>query len=265
MNFYERLNLAMDYIEEHIQDHISYDLLSGQIGVSAEVLRHIFPTISGITLAGYIRRRRLTLAAKDLIQTDARVIDLAMRYDYKDTTTFSRAFTKFHGINPSKVKRSTSELNYFPKLFFQAPSIANELNYKVVSRKPLILYGISISTNYENIRRDIPKLYQRVDQLAQRIGKNDYGMISYAEGRDSCDGYQYWALWAKPHLGLQHVKIPESRWLKFHINCQSAQAIQAMSDQFYDEFLPTCTYQLRNIPELEYYHDGITEFLVPIV
>ena len=63
---------------------------------------------------------------------------------------------------------------------------------------------------------------------------------------------------------FEHIKIPKSKWLKFRINSQNAKDIQNISYKFYGEFLPSVKYNLKELPELEYYHDGITDFLVAI-
>ena len=63
---------------------------------------------------------------------------------------------------------------------------------------------------------------------------------------------------------LEKIIIPKSKWILIRINSRDAQDIQNASEMFYEEFLPSCKYNFRDLPELEYYHDGITDFLIPI-
>lgn len=63
---------------------------------------------------------------------------------------------------------------------------------------------------------------------------------------------------------MERIYIPSSKWLKFQISSQNAKEIHDVSQQFYHEFLPSCKFNLRELPELEYYHDGVTDFLVAI-
>ena len=63
---------------------------------------------------------------------------------------------------------------------------------------------------------------------------------------------------------FEHIVIPKSKWLRFRINSQNPKEIQDISHKFYKEFVPSMKYNLKEIPELEYYHDEITDFLVAI-
>jgi AraC-like DNA-binding protein len=61
-----------------------------------------------MTVGEYIRNRRLTKAALELLQPESRILDVAMRYQYDTQESFSKAFTRFHGISPSKVQPAES-------------------------------------------------------------------------------------------------------------------------------------------------------------
>ena len=74
----------------------------------------------------------------------------------------------------------------------------------------------------------------------------------------------YWIMYDKEIKGLQKKVIPKSKWIMIRIKSQEVAEIQATSDMFYQEFLPISKYHFKDIPELEYYHDGITDFLIAI-
>lgn len=264
MTFYTNLNSAMDYLEEHLEGDLDYQILARYAGVNLGTLQRLFPLFAGISLADYIRRRRLTLAGKDLAQTDARIIDLAAKYGYDSATAFSRAFQKFHGVKPSAVKNHSAGLKYYPKLTFSAPQLEPELDYEIVNLPAMQLYGCSIRTDNQHIKRDAPQLYLDIERQYPDLPHPDYGMICYLETRDSLESYEYWVLWQQKRPAMKPYRIPASRWLKICIPSQEARDIQEMSDRFYEKFLPTCCYRLKPDPELEYYHDGVTDFLIPI-
>lgn len=90
-----------------------------------------------------------------------------------------------------------------------------------------------------------------------------YGMIEYnTKEREYVKSY--WILYNKKMEGLEKKIIPKSKWILIRINSQQAEDIQEASHIFYYEFLPSCKYNLRDLPEIEYYHDKITDFLIPI-
>ena len=88
-------------------------------------------------------------------------------------------------------------------------------------------------------------------------------MILY-EDRFNSNNLEYWILWKEEIKEFGKIEIPKSKWLIFHIPNTEAKDIQKKIHEFYCDFLPSCKYNLSNLPELEYYHDGVTDFLVPI-
>lgn len=264
MNIYKILNEITLYIDNNLEDKIDYNKLSKLMGVNTYTMQRIFSVITGIPLAEYIRKRKLSCAAYDLITTDSKVIDIAIKYGYENATSFSRAFESFHNIKPSEVKNNKS-IKDFPRIIFDENiKINNDIEYSVVELPNLTLYGQGLKTDNENISADAHKFFRSmIEKYQDKYGKIKYGMVKYQDfERLYCDSY--YCLYDKPIPNFEKVEIPASKWLKFSISSQDAKDIQAMTKKFYEEFLPSCKYDLKDIPELEYYHDNITEFLVPI-
>ncbi|MDF2597160.1 MAG: hypothetical protein K0R69_3501 [Clostridia bacterium] len=104
MNWIQSLMKAINYIENHLTDEINIDDVSHQVFTSSSHFQLIFHVVIGMTVGEYIRYRRLSLAALDLLQPNSRIIDVAMRYQYDTQESFSKAFTRFHGVPPSKLQ-----------------------------------------------------------------------------------------------------------------------------------------------------------------
>lgn len=104
MDWIQGLSKAIQYIENHITDEIYIDEISSQAYTSSSHFQLIFHMVIGMTVGEYIRNRRLSLAAQDLLKQDNKIIDVAMRYQYDTQESFSKAFTRFHGMPPSKVQ-----------------------------------------------------------------------------------------------------------------------------------------------------------------
>ena len=118
MDWLQRLNRAMDYIEEHLADRISYDEIARIACCSTYHFRRMFPFLTGITLSEYIRRRRLTLAAFELQTTGAKVIDVALKYGYQSPEAFARAFKQLHGVMPVAARDPGVTLKAYPRMTF---------------------------------------------------------------------------------------------------------------------------------------------------
>lgn len=264
MNIYQILNEITEYIDNHLDEKIEYLKLSKMMGVNEYTMRRIFSLLTNQSLSEYIRKRRLTIAGYDLYQKRNKIIDIAMKYQYDNATSFSRAFFKFHGIKPSEVNKK-AQLKNFPRIIFNENiKIPEGVEYKIKTLDEMIFYGTGVKVNNQNIGKIAPKFYQESrKKYESTYGDIEYAMITYQQqDREQCNGY--YILYKKRIKGFQKFIIPKGKWLFFRISSYDAKEIQKVSQQFYCEFLPSSKYNLRSSQELEYYHDGVTDFIVPI-
>ena len=263
MNIYKELNSITKYIDDNLEEEISYDELSKFLGVNTYTLHRLFSMIAGLSLSEYIRKRRLSSAGYDLYEGKEKIIDIAIKYRYESATSFSRAFYKFHGIKPSEVNKNTN-LKVFPRIVFDENIYqTKELEYEIIELDEMDLYGVSILTNNSEIGKTAPLFFKETsDKYLEKYGPIIYGMITYDIDRE--ESQKYYCLYDEKIDEFEHIFIPKSKWLKFRINSQNSEDIQDISHRFYREFLPSSKYNLKEIPELEYYHDDITAFLVAI-
>lgn len=105
MDWITGIQRALDYIEAHLTDDIDYEAAAREAASSSFHFQRMFSMLVGYTLGDYIRMRRLSLAADELHHTDKKIIDIALQYGYDTPESFSRAFTRFHGITPTEARR----------------------------------------------------------------------------------------------------------------------------------------------------------------
>jgi AraC-like DNA-binding protein len=106
VNWIQSLSRAIDIIEKNLTNELSIDELASQVYTSSSHFQLVFHLVMGITVGEYIRNRRMSLAAQDLLQPTSKIMDVAIRYQYDTQESFSKAFTRFHGVPPSKIQRS---------------------------------------------------------------------------------------------------------------------------------------------------------------
>ena len=104
MEWLTSIRTAIDYMEEHLIDNISAQDVADQVHLSPFFLQRGFSLMTGYGIGEYIRNRRLYQAAVDLKETDDKVIDIAFRYGYETPESFTKAFSRFHGVTPSQVR-----------------------------------------------------------------------------------------------------------------------------------------------------------------
>ncbi len=272
MNIYHSLNELISYIEQNLDSDISYTKLAQFLGVNVYTMQSLFSLLCNVTLTEYIRKRRLSDAGFYIYNTDSKIIDVALKYQYENPTSFSRAFEKFHGIKPSQVKTNPEKLKLYTKINFNENiSSQNEnIEYSIIEQDELVLYGKGFKTSHQNCSKEVPAFFKKMyEKYLPYYGEIDYGMTVYGyyenyENRFETNDLEYWILYKKEIPEFTKYIIPKSKWLCFRIPSFQASVIQEMSRKFYLSFLPSCKYNIRPLPELEYYHDGVTDFLVPI-
>lgn len=70
-NIYKELNKVTNYIEEHILEKITISQLSHLVGLNENILKNVFTCLTGITINEYIRLRRLSLSATDIMNGES--------------------------------------------------------------------------------------------------------------------------------------------------------------------------------------------------
>ena len=129
MNF-EYLNQMVKYIEENLTRNIEYKKLAKIVGVSEYNLQRIFVFLTNMSLAEYIRKRRLSMSAIDLIEGKEKIIDIAIKYNYESSQAYSRALKKMMGFEPSNIKNNQGNIKFFAQYELTNEELTEEFNYQ---------------------------------------------------------------------------------------------------------------------------------------
>lgn len=118
MDWQKGMNRAIDYIEENLCGELDIRIPARFAGCSAWEFQRMFSFLTHTTVGAYIRKRRLSLAASDLLTSEMKIIDIALKYGYDSPTAFSLAFSQLFGISPSAARAERASLELFPKNTF---------------------------------------------------------------------------------------------------------------------------------------------------
>ena len=262
MKWVERLNQSIVYIEEHLTGEIDYERL-GQIACcSAYHYQRMFTYMAGVTLAEYIRRRKMSLAAVDLRGKKEKIIDIAEKYGYSSPTAFNRAFQSVHGIAPSAVKNDGVSVKSFPPLTFTiAVKGVEELNYRIETKDAFRIIGVSAPLHKE-VEQDftvVPQMWQdaamngTIQKLAGMMDAPLMGLL----GVSACNDDEQWKYFiavssTKSSSEFEEYTVPASTWAIFPgsgIN----RSIQQLEQRIITEWLPASGYEYANAPDIEVY------------
>lgn len=131
MDWVAGIQKAVDYTEEHILEEIDFEEVAKQAYSSPFHFQRVFGVLCGFTLGDYIRMRRLSLAAEDFTRGEDRIIDIAMKYGYDTPESFTRAFTKFHGITPSEARKGGQVKTFTPLHVKLTLSGGTKMDYRI--------------------------------------------------------------------------------------------------------------------------------------
>lgn len=143
MDWIQSIQRALNYIEDHLlEEDLDNSSVARHSYSSNANFQRTFSIITGLTIADYIRYRRLTLAGEDLAKADSKVIDTALKYRYDTPESFSKAFTRFHGVTPSEARRSSTKLKCFAPIFLRIEVGGGfHMNTKMIPHIPKVFFN----------------------------------------------------------------------------------------------------------------------------
>ena len=280
MEWIERLNNAINYIEESLTEEIDFDEISKIALCSPYHFQRMFSYLAGVPLSEYIRRRKMSKAAVDLQDENNKVIDVSFKYGYDSPTAFNRAFQRMHGIAPSEVRGSGRSLKAYPPISFQI-SIkgVSAMDYRIEKKKAFRIVGVS-----SPLEKEIEKNFQVVPAMWGQAAQNGTigklatmmeGTIKGILGVSSCNEESDWRYFIavasdQPvEKELEEFMVPEATWAIF-TGEGSNLSIQELERRIVTEWLPTSGYEYGNAPDIEVYispnpENAVYEVWIPVV
>jgi AraC family transcriptional regulator len=267
MEWLERLNKSVDYIEENLGDVISYKQAAQIACCSTYHYQRMFSYIAGIPLSEYIRRRRMTVAAFELQNNNVKVIDVALKYGYDSPTSFNRAFQSVHGISPSRVRKEGISLKAFLRIIFNISIKGDaEMNYKIEKKDDIRIVGVKehFNMNVEEAFTRVPLFWQKtiesgmIPELCRLLNQPPCGVLGVSACMNGEDFDYYIAVATdKPVIeGMFEYTIPAATWAVFECIGAMPQAIQELQKRIISEWLPMSGYEYANAPDIEVYPEG---------
>jgi len=136
------LNRLVDLVEESLTEELDVVGVAAALGTTEYHLRRMFSSLAGMPLSEYVRRRRMTVAAADVVTGSGDLLGIAVRYGYGSTEAFGRGFRSVHGVSPGRARRDGGPLRTQPRLRFRLTvEGASPMDVRLVSRPAFRLTG----------------------------------------------------------------------------------------------------------------------------
>lgn len=261
----ERLNLALEHIELHLDQTIEIEELARTAATSEYHLRRMFSSLAGLPLSEYIRRRRLTLAGADVLAGRETLLEIAVRYGYSSGEAFARAFRAMHGIGPSEARRTGAALNSQSRLAFRLTIEGNStLRYRVVDKAGFTVVGLRTRVPLVHtgpnqaimnfVREITPETLEHLEKLSDQ---EPHGIVAVCDDLDASraegtelDYYQGVVTSAAAPQGMTTLAVPAGAWAVFTTSGPAPQAIQELWRDVFTQWFPSNSYRSRPGPEI---------------
>ena len=265
MDILDKLNAAIRYIEENLCAEFNIDVAAKKACLSTDSFLRFFSYITGMTLNEYIRRRKLTVAARDIGDKKQYIVDIAIKYGYDSAAAFSRAFSKQHGMTPSEFRKNGGSLKIYPLASFHiAVKGAKEMDFRIVELNEMKVYGLSREyTGQDHRNREELRHIMWSEEWDDVPGKLCEGLWNQP-GNNSYDG-EWFGIWDNGRYmiarecqkdGLEEYIIPAGKYAAFRTERGGVawDELPKLVELIYGSWLPDSGYVLRSDMMLEIYH-----------
>lgn len=262
MEWTEYLNSAVNYIEENLNGEIDYGLAARTACCSTYHFQRMFGYMAGVPLSEYIRRRRMSLAAVDLQNSQEKIVDIALRYGYSSPTAFNRAFQSVHGISPSAARKQGAPVKSYPPVSFKLiVKGMGEMNYHIVEKEAFRIVGISqpMRSEIEENFAVVPEMWGKaaMDGTLPKLAALMDGFPKGLLGVSVCNDKEEWTYFiavasTQPSEEFQEYQVPACTWAVFPGSGNNL-SIQELEQRIVTEWLPASGYEYANAPDIEVY------------
>ena len=280
MEWLKQLQDAVNYMEAHLLEPLSYEDAADSVHLSGYHFHRTFSLVAGMTANEYIRSRRLSLAAQEFQTTDISVLDAALKYGYETPESFSKAFSRFHGVTPRQAKVKGTPLRMFGPLVIKITLEGGiAMDYRIVKTDGQRFLTLTRAFPNEIINDDsdhsIPDFWTecRDKNLVEPLralrpaGKKDlYGLCSPKKDENENFSYGIGVLideetdLSKEAQLLEHGytvwETEPAEYAVFKCFGEDGDCISWMWSRFFKEFLPQSGYQQTELTDYEIYFES---------
>lgn len=296
MDWLTSFKKAIDYMETHMLSDIGAKDVADAVHISPSYFQKSFKIVTGYSIGEYLRNRRLYLAGMDVLNAvpadnsplqknpkalaDKTVLDLAYKYGYDTPESFTKAFSRFHGMSPTQLKSQPTKIKVFLPLIVEI-SIrgGNKMEFQLEKRQSMQMIGLGRIFSYDTSYQDIPKFWcdfcsryctqdtpaspeeQAIRQTIAECIVGEFGVC--VEDIDDGEHFHYYIAGAYQGgavpEGMSVFEIPASEWAKFNCIGRIPQNLQTVNTRIFSEWLPgNQEFEMSMPMNIEWYSNGDT-------
>ncbi|WP_017472134.1 AraC family transcriptional regulator [Amphibacillus jilinensis] len=267
MDYFERIQKSIEYIERNLQDELNITEVSSKSCFSVFHFQRLFQAITGFSVQQYIRDRRLSEAAKLLKETEKNILEIAISFQYGSQEAFTRAFVNCFGITPAKYRKEETIISQQIKINFldyknrmKGDISMNKPEITLLNKKHIIGYEYKTNLNNEKYFAEVPGFYIDFgrNEYYQRIPKKITPNMSYGISTNFHDdghfsfivGEEVQESNTELENGFVNFEIPGGKYAEFKVN-GTTDLVQNTRRYIYGTWLPNSNYERKDGPDFE--------------
>lgn len=266
----QRFFKSIDFVEQHLYEKISVHEIAAASYYSTYHFSRIFKALVGDTPKEYLRKRRLTVAAKKLLSEDIGILDLALNCQFDSQEAFTRAFKALFNITPAQYRKQNDPFRLLYKDQF-SPHMLNFLQNEL-SMEPQIITKpatklVGIATQYDSADLSLTRLWSAFrpyrNNIANRIGDDAFGI--YESYQEQGDEVSFSYVCSVPVSSFDQIpdgmttrELPEQMYAKFTHRGPVANLDQTLK-YIWGSWLPKSSYDYVEKPDFELYPSGFND------
>ena len=257
-----QFNRTMEYLESKLDAEVDLQKFQQLSGYSYALFSRLFSILADMTLAEYLRNRRLSEAVTDLREGSEKVIDIALKYGYESADAFSAAFKKFHGATPSEV-RNGKPYRVFPRLQLSLKITGGKnMDIKIQKKAAFTVAGVLLEAiDNSQCPSAWEQLYANhsLESLESLGSGQSFGVCSDVKEGEIINYMAAYDVTDKAkaeELGLSIKDISEAEYAIVPVNGAIPTSIQHAWKYVLEIFFPETGYRHSGAPDFEVYTEG---------
>lgn len=274
MEWTESLKRSIRFMEEHLLEDINAEDVAKAVHISSFYFQKGFKIMTDYTVGEYLRNRRLYLAALEVIADKEKIIDLAYKYGYENPESFTRAFTRFHGVTPSQLQNDHARIvPFWPLKIVVSIHGGSKMDYTVEKMESFKVIGFSREFTMDSSYAEIPKFWCEIakeyfmgtstkkenQDAVIRCCIGEYGVCIDVDFKDNKFKYMIAGRYDGGEIpkDMEVYEIPANTWAKFRCIGPTPEALQTVNTKIFKEWLPgNPDYEMAGGYNIEWYSKG---------
>lgn len=259
MEWTETLRRTVDCLEKYLLEDNVAEKAARAACLSPFYLQKGFKLVTGYSMGEYIRNRRLYLAGLEAIAGREKIIDLAYKYGYDTPESFSKAFSRFHGVSPAQLRQRPEQLVPFLPLEITLLIRGGQgMDFTVEKMEGLQLIGVEREFSSEDSYQEIPKFWDEFcgahcaplwagkapeTAFEKAVCECGIGEFSVCVDDGASPGRFRYLIAGRYNgrevpEGLTVLSLPALEWARFRCSGPLPESLQSVNTKIFQEWLP---------------------------